>query len=104
MKGELKAGGLALVVFAYDRSDIGKCVTLVKLMQPGETFNAPDGTYSKWAGEFPVWLVTGDLFAGGMSDFRKCYGWAMFRPKSLMPIDESDPDAVDQRECDLVAD
>lgn len=96
MKGELKAGGLALVIFSYYPELVGKGVTLVQLLQPGDTFTAPDDTYSRWTGDFPVWLVTGDLYAGDNHGKPKYYGWALFRPVSLMPIDGDDDQEPEQ--------
>lgn len=90
MKGELKAGDLALVVRSSDACEVGKCVTLVQLVNPGQEYNAPDGTACyhnpKWQ---PAWLVSGDVRPGGQRPW--LHGWAVFPPRSLMPID-GDPD------------
>lgn len=97
MKGELKAGGLALVIKAFCHTDIGKCVTLVQVVQPGESFTAPDGTHCRWRENYPpCWLVAGDILAANDSEGRNFYGWGMFEPCALMPIDGDDHQEPDQ--------
>lgn len=98
MKGELKAGGLALVIYADNPEDIGKCVTLLHFVQPGELFTAPDGMACRWRENYPAsWLVAGDIYADKGKEIN---GWGMFGTSSLMPIDDADPDAVDDRQKD----
>lgn len=102
MKGELKAGGLALIIQSCDKEEIGKTVTLVQLVRPGQFYTAPDGTPSmNHDSNGNGWIVAGDVRPGG--DRPWLTGWAQYSPECLMPIDDSDPDAVDQRERDLVA-
>lgn len=104
MKGELKAGGLALVIMAADSSAIGKCVTLIRIVVPGEIFTAPDGTVCRWLKHYPpAWLVSGNLYAGSKSDSGRYYGWAIFEPRSLMPIDGDDHQERDQLDKDKPA-
>lgn len=94
MKGELKAGGLALVVRSNEKEDIGKCVTLVKMVRSGEMYTAPDGTLCRHnAGFVPSWLVKGDVKPERSAPYQ---GWAVFIPQCLIPIDDADPDAVDE--------
>lgn len=90
MKGELKAGGLALVLRSHDEDEIGRCVTLVRLLLSGERFTAPDGTECLHLARYkPAWLVSGNVKPGTERPW--LHGWAVFPPRSLMPID-GDPD------------
>lgn len=96
MKGELKAGGLALVIKSTDAHEVGRAVTLLRLIEPGETFTAPDGTLCRWRPENPAsWLVAGEV-QSNMPSGEVFHGWAVFPPTHLMPIDDCDPDAVDE--------
>lgn len=96
MKGELKAGGLALVIQSAYRREIGKCVTLVQLVQPGEHFRGPGGVPCRWREDYaPGWVVTGDVNTG-YEGGRSFHGWAVFEPRSLMPIDGDDHQERDQ--------
>lgn len=96
MKGELKAGGLALVVRSTDASDIGKCVTLVHMVQPGQLFTSPQGQHCRWLEEYgPAWVVIGDVIQT-VNGKVIMQGWACFEPRSLMPIDGDDHQEPDQ--------
>lgn len=90
MKGELKAGGLALVIASDDKADIGKCVKLIQRVQDGGEYTAPNGIRClNRPGHGVVWVVSGDLRI-------ECYGgqnfsgWAVFKPENLLPIDGDD--------------
>ena len=96
MKGELKAGGLALVVKSTDAEDVGKAVTLVQLIQPGECFMAPNGDYCRNRPENqPGWLVLGDVICRSHGAYIAT-GWAIFPPANLLPIDGDDHQERDQ--------
>lgn len=87
MKGELKAGGLALVIASEVPSDIGKCVTLVRFVPDGAIYTAPNGVKCRnMPGHGAVWVVTGDVEVEcyGGEEF---HGWSVFPPHKLMPID-----------------
>lgn len=87
MKGELKAGGLALVL--GNNPHTGKCVHLVQLVYPRQLFKNPlngDVEAMHFSVTSPGWLVTGDIWTRG----RKEQGWALFNPALLMPIDGDD--------------
>lgn len=100
MKGELKAGGLALVIgMQVTAGDNGKCVELVRLLHPGQFFDSPDGVTRcvdlKATGA--VWLVTGRVqpVRNGKVD-PAIAGWALYYPKNLLPIDGDDHQEPDQ--------
>lgn len=93
MKGELKAGGLALVI--GNNPHTGKCVTLVSLVMPGQSFTNPltgENEFLSLAGA-KCWLVTGDVWPLVNRNER---GWALFSPTLLMPIDGDDHQEPDQ--------
>jgi hypothetical protein len=96
MKGELKAGGLALVIRSTDAHEVGRAVTLLRIITPGETFTAPDGTLCRWRRDNPAsWLVTGDVQCN-MPSGDVFFGWCVFPPTHLMPIDGDDHQEPDQ--------
>lgn len=95
MKGELKAGGLAMVIKSHDGDEVGRCVSLLRLIQPGEFFTAPDGTECHHSSKYkPAWLVTGNVNPGTARPWLK--GWAVFYPQHLLPIDGDDHQERDQ--------
>lgn len=97
MKG-LRAGGMALVVRSTDLHEVGRTVTLLRLVSPGEEFTAPGDVPCRWPFHFdPSWLVSGDVQCN-MPSGAVFYGWAVFPPTNLMPIDDSDPDGADEME------
>lgn len=87
MKGELKSGGLALVVRSTDLHEVGRTVTLLRLVNPDEEFTAPDGVLCWWRECNPAaWLVAGEV-QSNMPGGQVFYGWAVFPPTHLMPLD-----------------
>lgn len=97
MKG-LRAGGLALVIRSTDSHEVGRVVTLIQMVRPGEEFTAPDGIVCRWRPYNPAsWLVSGDV-QSNMPNGLVFFGWAVFPPTHLMPIDSTDPDKVDERQ------
>lgn len=89
MKGELRAGGLALVVgLRVQAGDNGKCVNLVSLVHNRQFVNLPNGerVIAISRDGLPMWLCTGNVTSG-----RGEHGFAMYNPKNLLPID-GDPD------------
>lgn len=94
MKGELKAGGLALVIGLTDNAqDNGKCVEFVRLLHPGQFFDFPDGERRcvDPTAKGPCWLVMGRL--SPMRNGKLCEtitGWALLFPRNLLPIDGDD--------------
>ncbi|USZ80557.1 hypothetical protein MQ4_28 [Serratia phage MQ-4] len=94
MKG-LRAGGLALVYGLQKQTAAnGKCVELVRVVYPLQFFTRPtDGTKAVMEddGGGPAWLVTGDVTTS-----KGHHGYGLFSPANLMPIDDCDPDAVDE--------
>lgn len=103
MKGELKAGGLALVISSTDASDIGKCVTLVHIVQPGQLFTSPQGHHCRWLEKYgPAWVVIGDVIQT-INGKVVMKGWACFEPRSLLPIDGDDHQERDRMDKDKPA-
>lgn len=96
MKGELKAGGLALIVSSTIPEEIGRCVTLSKLVQPQSRFITPDGDAGRWSYSHAAWLVVGNVSTDSRSGGHQRNGWAMYYPSSLMPIDGDDHQERDQ--------
>lgn len=100
MKGELKAGGLALVMgMTENAQDNGKCVELVRILHPGQFFDSPDGVSRcvdpKAAGK--TWLVVGRV--SPMRNGKLCdtiTGWALYYPRNLLPIDGDDHQEQEQ--------
>lgn len=85
MKGELKAGGLALVFGLQVKPEAnGKVVHLIEMasgLQSAFIAIMLGDPVEQW------WRVKGLLPDGKI---------AQVRPQNLMPIDDSDPDAVDE--------
>jgi hypothetical protein len=93
MKG-LRAGGLAMVYgLRVATEDNGKIVTLLRVVYPGQYFTRPTDGARRLAGDWDgvSWLVIGDVTA------KYGYGYGLFDPKNLMPIDD-DPDKVGELE------
>lgn len=91
----LKPGNLALVIGGWHRQNTGKCVTLMKLVDPGEVVVSPEGEqFHNWTHN-PVWLVNGDVITEFFSG-RIIKGCALFRPHHLVPLE--DPDLVVEKE------
>lgn len=92
MKGELKPGGLALVI--GNNPHAGKSVELVRFVNPGQLFAVPTGgeSFLNLRAE-PSWLVTGNVHPKGCENEP---GWALFVPCHLLPIDGDDDQERDQ--------
>ena len=93
---ELRAGGLALVLASENQNEVGKTVTLVRVVSSGEYHKFPDGSsYTLIAPGQMLWVVSGDVSiyvnnpSGGMS---------IFPAKNLMPIDGDDFSNEDERQ------
>lgn len=92
MKGELKAGGLALVI--GNNPHAGKSVELVRFVTPGQSFIVPTGGESFLSLKAKAsWLVTGHVYPKGCENEN---GWALFVPCHLLPIDGDDNQEHDQ--------
>lgn len=94
MKGELKAGGLALVVgLRNQENDNGKAVTLISKHYHGQFVDLPNGTRAI-AFSFdrrPMWLCTGNVTSAQGEQ-----GFSMYDTKNLLPIDGDDNQEPDQ--------
>ncbi|HHS9692468.1 TPA: hypothetical protein ACTW9J_002769 [Klebsiella michiganensis] len=89
---ELRAGGMALIIDSATPEEVGRCVSLIKLIPVRGSFTSPQGRPTNNAGENPAWLVTGDVKArlGGDSPIWAGNGWALYPSQYLMPIDGDD--------------
>lgn len=107
MKGELKAGGMALVYGMTQQShDNGKCVSLIRLLHPGQFFTCPDGVERcvDLSAKGPTWLCSGHV--SPMRNGKLCEtitGWALYYPSNLLPIDGDDHQEPDQMAKDKPA-
>lgn len=97
---ELHAGCMALIIDSASQEEIGRCVSLIKLIPVRGTFTSPQGRISNNAGEIAAWLVTGDVKAclGDNSPTWAGNGWALYPPQYLMPIDGDDFSNEDQHQ------
>ena len=86
---ELRAGGLALVIAAENKNEIGKSVTLIRKVLSGEFHQFPNG--SSYAMKTNTgesgWVVSGDV---SIYKSKPSGGMSIFPAKSLMPIDGDD--------------
>lgn len=83
MNNELSPGGLALVIHCRSHPEnVGKIVTVVRLLQPGEQFKDTDGRMQRYVGNIAGWLVEGNGIISIVGD----KGFAVFRQTRLMPI------------------
>lgn len=102
---ELRAGGVALIIRSLDPSDVGKCVTLISVIDAGEDFVSPSGLKCHSGKSKSSWLVTGDICAEAREPHRhpKCdfYGWGLYEADRLMPIDGEDFSDEDIYEKDI---
>ena len=82
MNHQFKPGDLALIIKCCNPANIGKCVELVELVAPGETYQA--GKYVvENIGDEAVWHVVGDVF---YTDVPVIPGHAQKVPRNLMPL------------------
>lgn len=99
MRG-LEPGGLALVIkFPWSpgqdvRKHIGKAVTTVALMYPGENRMGEDGFIISNTSRAPIWYCTGDIQQEMLSG-RFTQGYAVLRPAFLLPINGEDDEFTD---------
>ncbi|WP_400237705.1 hypothetical protein [Klebsiella michiganensis] len=100
---ELRAGGMALIIDSATPEEIGRCVSLIKLIPVRGSFTSPQGRHSNNAGEIPAWFVTGDVKAklGDDSPIWAGKGWALYPPQYLMPIDGDDFSNEDEHQKEL---
>ena len=97
---KLRAGGMALIIDSSTPEEIGRCVSLIKLIPVCGSFTSPQGRPTNNAGENPAWLVTGDVKArlGGNSPIWAGNGWALYPPHYLIPIDGGDFSSEDEHQ------
>ncbi|EPH1720592.1 hypothetical protein P2116_004662 [Klebsiella quasipneumoniae] len=93
---ELRAGGLALVLASENQNEVGKTVTLVRVVSSGEYHKFPDGIrYTMIGPGQQIWVVSGDV---SIYTNKPSGGMSIFPSKSLMPIDGDDFSNEDQRQ------
>lgn len=84
---ELKSGDLALIINDSVPEHIGKCVELVKLVQPQESYIPPvpySGMVNNSA-DVSVWVVIGDVHSTTYGGDR-IEGFCQKCPSNLMPL------------------
>lgn len=100
MKGELKPGGLALVVGCVRNPiNIGKCVELIQFVNPGEYFKDDLGNTGRMIDTDVkgAWLCFGDVHrVDGAGNVYKS-GHTLTASEHLMPLD-GDPDEIETKE------
>ncbi|HFT3314746.1 TPA: hypothetical protein ACHV9Z_005237 [Klebsiella pneumoniae] len=91
---------MALIIDSATPEEIGRCVSLIKLIPVRGSFISPQGRSTNNAGEIPAWLVTGDVKAslGDDSPIWAGKGWSLYPPQYLMPIDGDDFGSEDQHQ------
>lgn len=95
---ELRAGGLALVLASENQNEVGKTVTLVRVVSSGEYHKFPDGIrYTMIEPGQQIWVVSGDV---SIYTNKPSGGMSIFPSKSLMPIDGDDFSNEDQRQME----
>lgn len=101
MKG-LRVGGKALVIKAYtDPTCVGKVVELVEFVLGGNSYHSPiTGNHFFVDETSPVWVCLGDVYNFGVNAIRNEYGYGIFGPEQLMPLDDPDTD-ITEKEKDL---
>lgn len=105
---ELRAGGMALIIRSTEPSDVGKCVTLVSLIEPEMDFVSPSNIQCTSGKTTSSWLVVGDVYAEAKEPYdlpkSDLYGWGLYKVNSLLPIDGEDFSDEDIYEKDIERD
>ena len=99
---ELKAGGLAIIIRSHaSPCDLGKTVTLVKLLRPGDIYDPEDnGELYRHADNINAWLVRGDCTLMCNGEAVKI-GFALYSTRALLPIDGDDFQHENERKKEL---
>lgn len=101
---ELRAGGMALIIDSATPEEIGRCVSLIRLIPVNSSFTSPvHERPSNNGGDIPAWLVTGNVEAklGKGAPLWAGKGWALYPPQYLIPIDGDDFSNEDERQKEL---
>ncbi|MBS0870675.1 hypothetical protein JK156_22150 [Enterobacter ludwigii] len=96
---ELRAGRMALVYGLKNQSELnGRCVQLLFMVSHGDIYKSPVSE-KKWrhGADSPAWISTGDVYTSKKEEF----GYGVFRPCNLMPIDGEDFSHEDERQKEL---
>lgn len=96
---ELRAGRMALVFGLKNQSELnGRCVQLLFMASHGDIYKSPVSE-KKWqhGADDPAWICTGDVYTSKKEEF----GYGVFRPCNLMPIDGEDFSHEDERKKEL---
>lgn len=94
---ELRAGGIAIVIFSENKPEIGRCVELIEKVTNGYVFNflvqvSIVGVMT------PGWLVKGDV---SIYTNKPSGGFSYFYSDELMPIDGEDFSHEDEQQKEL---
>ncbi|EPX4368538.1 hypothetical protein ACW0PQ_004140 [Escherichia coli] len=98
MMSELRAGGIAIVIFSENKLEIGRCVELIEKVTNGYVFNFPGAGKYSWRDDTPGWLVKGDV---SIYTNEPSGGFSYFYSDELMPIDGEDFSHEDEQQKEL---
>lgn len=69
---ELRAGGIAIVIFSENKPEIGRCVELIEKVTNGYVFNFPGAGKHSWRDDTPGWLVISALVSRAQGEASAC--------------------------------
>lgn len=96
---ELRAGGLAMIIGGFYRTNDGKAVLVAGFVPNGSRFTWNGEVYAEPVPMGDAWLVSGDLVArDGSTGEAKRMDFALMPEKYLMPIDGDDFNYEDQHQ------
>lgn len=90
---ELHPSGIAMVYGLHVNSDHNGLIVQTEFPIPegGSFLNPLTGGYQQYDDIGTAWLCTGDI---------EPHGYALYDPRNLMPIDNTDPDVIGMSTCD----
>lgn len=96
---ELRAGRMALVFGLKKQTELnGKCVQLLFSVAPGEIYKSPvSDKIWEHGGNSHSWVCSGDIHTSKGEEF----GYGVFKPRNLLPIDGEDFSHEDERQMEL---
>lgn len=90
----IEPGCRALIINAVHKENIGKMVTAITTVAPGEPITLSDGAYAVNIDPYPVWLVEGDLIVGWGENLMRS-PQAFIEERNLMRLDNNFDDELD---------